>query len=830
MPKSIFIKFLPAHFRKMQLVLFFFAFCTKSNAQGTISGKVVDSLSNKIIDYASIGLVLEENNKEVNGTTSDDKGNFSIKNIPYGKYKVVVYYIGYKNSVKNNIEISRAKPTINLGNFTMVNTQTNLQEVVITAKTEIIENKIDKIVYNAENDITSQGGAAIDILRKVPQITVDVEGNVELQGNPNIRFLINGKPSSIFGSSLADALASIPASQIKSIEAITSPGAKYDAQGTGGIINIILKDNKVKGINGNFSLSAGTRFETGSLNLNFRNNNFGVNAFISGNAQLSSHTPNSQDRNSIDTAAHTTTHLLQDGYTDFSRNGYRSGLGFDWSINKQNSLTGSLAFNTFTNQNISFINQQQITQDYSSAIVQNTEGYRNSNSHASESSLDWNLNYRKTFKKEKQELNIAYVSSYGQPNSNYIQTQSYIGANKPYYGISSHNPGTDNNQYLSLDYVHPVNDYLSFETGVKASEQIINSTTHVDFLDPITDNYQNDPLQSYHLRYDMKIYAGYLSSSFKLFKWLNVRAGARSEYTNVNVDFPNTVVPSYKTVVPSLILSHKFSKEQTVKFSYTRRIERADYGDANPFVNISDPHNLVTGNPKLKPEIGDNMELGYNKNFDNGGNIYIAAIERINSQDHKPITTFYPFYQIGDSVYTNVSVSSWQNIGSEYNSIGSMSASFPITTNFNIRGNLNASNRYIMSPYFGNFSMGMRYRVNLNLSYKLPKDLIVEIFGNYNSAANNIQGKSPQSLTYNFALRKQFWNKNASFGLTATNPFTKYVKQVTTIESTGYTSYSVKQLPYRSFGVSFTYKFGKLEFKKGKEETNEFLNGPPASN
>ena len=190
MPKSIFIKLLPAHFRKMLLVLFFFAFCAKSNAQGTISGKIIDSLSNKIIDYASIGLVLEENNKEVNGTTSDDKGNFSIKNIPYGKYKVVVYYIGYKNSAKNNIVISSAKPTINLGNFTMVNTQTNLQEVVITAKTEIIENKIDKIVYNAENDITSQGVAAIDILRKVPQITVDVEGNIELQGNPNIRFLI----------------------------------------------------------------------------------------------------------------------------------------------------------------------------------------------------------------------------------------------------------------------------------------------------------------------------------------------------------------------------------------------------------------------------------------------------------------------------------------------------------------------------------------------------------------------------------------------------------------------------------------------------------------
>jgi outer membrane receptor protein involved in Fe transport len=145
---------------------------------------------------------------------------------------------------------------------------------------------VDKIVFNAANDVTSQNGAAIDVLRKVPQVTVDADGNVELQGNANIRFLINGKPSSIFGNSLADALASIPASQIKSIEVVSSPGAKYDAQGTGGIINIVLKDNKVRGINGSINATGGTLFETGSLNLNYKNNNFSMNAFFSGNAQL----------------------------------------------------------------------------------------------------------------------------------------------------------------------------------------------------------------------------------------------------------------------------------------------------------------------------------------------------------------------------------------------------------------------------------------------------------------------------------------------------------------------------------------------------------------
>ena len=797
---------------------------------GKITGYIIDSLSGNLIDYASIGLLSDESGKEVNGTTSDDKGYFSILNIPSGKYKIEVYHIGYKKGVKSNIEISAAKPTLNIGNIALANTQTSLQEVTITAKTEIIENKIDKVVYNAENDITSQGAAAIDILRKVPQVSVDVDGNVELQGNPNIRFLINGKPSSIFGNSLADALASIPASQIKSIEAITSPGAKYDAQGTGGIINIILKENKVKGINGNVNLSAGTRFENGSLNLNLRNNNFGTNAFFSGNAQLSSHTPNSQDRLSSDTSTQTTTHLVQDGYTNFQRNGYRTGFGFDWSMNKKNSLTGSLAYNQFGNQNTGFLTQQQITKDYSATILQDIEGYRNTTSKSSVGSIDWNLNYKKTFAKEGQELNVSYVSSYGKPNSNYTQTQSYLGSNTPYTGISSNNPGTDNSQYLSVDYAHPLTEKITIETGVKASDQIINSTTNVDFLNPVTDVYTIDPLQSYHLKYNMKIFAGYVSSTFTLFDWLNVRAGARSEYTDINVDFPNTVVPSYNIVVPSLILSHKFKKEQTLKFAYTRRIERAEYQDLNPFLNLSYPHNIVTGNPKLKPEIGDNMELGYSKNFINGGNIYIAAIERINSQDHKSITTFYPSYKAGDSTYTNVSVINRQNIGTEYNSGCSISASFPVTEKFNVRFNANATNRYIVSTiYVGNISMGLRYRFNLNLTYKLPKNLIIEAFGNYNSAAKNIQGKNPQSITYTFALRKQFWNKNASLGLTATNPFNQYIKQVTTVYTSDYTSYSMRELPYRSFGISFTYKFGKLEFKKAKDENGEYLNGPPSN-
>ncbi|AZB04822.1 TonB-dependent receptor [Chryseobacterium lactis] len=799
----------------------------EAEGQGKISGRLVDSKTGKPISYASIG-VLNPDNKEVNGTTSNEKGEFSIDHMTTGSYKVAIFYAGYKNKTTADIQIDPAHSNVNLGDIQLINGETVLEGVTIVGKKSVIENKVDKIVFNAANDVTSQNGAAIDVLRKVPQVTVDADGNVELQGNSNIRFLINGKPSSIFGNSLADALASIPANQIKSIEVVSSPGAKYDAQGTGGIINIVLKDNKVKGINGIVNASAGTLFETGSVNLNYKNNSFSMNAFFSGNAQLKARTPFSQDRTSRDPAANTGTHLMQDGYTDFERHGYRTGLGFDWTLSKSSALSGSLSYNNFSNKNTGLINQQQFITDYNTSTVTSIIGSRTTDNRSSVHSVDGSLSFRKTFQKEGQELTADYVFSFGSPTTSYFQTQSLSGAASPYNGISGNNPGTDNSHNLSVDYVHPLNENVIFEMGAKTVQQHITNATEVHVLNTTSGQYEADPLQSYHLNYDMGIYAAYFSSKLKIFNWLDVRAGLRYEYTTLKIDFPNTNIPSYGLLVPSFILSHKFESGETIKLSYTRRVERPEYTELNPFLNISDPHNITTGNPALKPEIGDNMELGYTKNFANGGNISLSMVERINSQDLKQITTFYPTFTANGTEYTNVSVTARDNIGKEYNSGGIISLSLPFLHNkMNLRSNMMVFHRYIMShTYVGNLDMGMRYRLNLNLNYQFPKNFILEVFGNYNSAAKNIQGKNPESITYTLAGRKEFWNKKASLGFTITNPFNKYIRQVTTVSTGDYDSYSVRELPYRSFGISFSYKFGKMDFKKEKDMSNEYLNGP----
>jgi outer membrane receptor protein involved in Fe transport len=794
---------------------------TYSQSNGKVIGKVIDAASRQPIGYAPVTVIAKQSGKVVSGALTDSTGSFGVSGLSEGVYRVTIEFLGYRKSIFDSVWLRSNKSVADLGNVRLSASGQSLQEVTVTASAPIIENKIDKMVYNAANDITSQGGVALDILKKVPQVNVDIDGNVELQGNSNIRFLINGKPSSVFGSSVTDALAAIPASQVKSIEVITSPGAKYDAQGTGGIINIILKDNKMQGINGSINLSAGTRLENGSANLNFRRNNIGINVFFSGNAQLSSSTPTTQDRSSFDSIAKVTDHLIQGAYTDFTRSSYQSGIGFDWAVTKKDNITVALSYNHFGNQSNS---NTHIQKDTLGALMPPVISTRSSVNKFETNSLDWSLGYKKMFNKEGQELDLIYSASYGVPVTGYQQGATYDGAVLPYVGARSNNPGTNMENDISLDYAHPLTQHFILETGVKTVLTGITSSADVDTLQQATQDYLRDQGQSYKFNYDMQVYAAYLSASFPLTGYLKVKAGMRYEYTATRINNANSDAQTYGTLVPSVTISHDIDKKQFIKLSYTRRIERPDYRDVNPFLNLSDPYNITTGNPQLRPEIANNCELGYNRSFGRNGNLYIALIERINTDDHKPITLFYPVY---DSVYKNVSVTNWQNIGVEYNTGLNISGSWSLKDKLSLRGNGFVVYRYIVNDFPGAADItGARFRINLNAGYQLPHDLITEVFGNYNSATKNIQGTTPQSATYTIAFRKQFWHKNASFGLTATNIFNEYTRQVTTVQTGTYSSYNVRMLPYRSVGISLTYKFGKLEFKKNKED-DSYLNNPP---
>ncbi|MEO8887556.1 MAG: TonB-dependent receptor [Mucilaginibacter sp.] len=800
-----------------------------AQGNGKISGKIIDAQTKEPVDYATISIFKAGVASPFNGTITDSKGAFTLKNIPDGEYSLRIDFVGYKPSTVDHIVINSSAVTVVVPTIVLAPASNELNTVNVVAKTPIVENKIDKLVYNAANDLTAQGGVALDVLKKVPMVNVDIDGNVELQGDANIRFLINGKPSSIFGASLADALQSIPASQIKSIEVITSPGAKYDASGTGGIINIILKDSKVQGFNGSVNVSAGTRLDNGSVNLNVRKGNFGVNAFFSGNKQLNATTASNTDRLSYNNTRDTLTHLLQNGNSGFVRSGHQSGINFNWSITPKDELTAGISFNHFNNHTNGLTTQeQQRMLAAGNNIFSDIINLRSSETKSGSDAVDMSLGYKKTFKAKDQELDVLFTTSSSNNTSNYSQRQDYLTGGYPSSGSMANNPGKNKETDITIDYAQPISENFLIETGAKGVFEDLNTNVTTDTL-LANQTYGRNSNQTYGFNYSRKVFAYYLSASFSLFKFIDGKAGLRDEYTTTTADFPGTHIPAYNTIAPSFTLQHKFDATQSIKFSFTYRIERPDYGDLNPFYNISDPHNISTGNPNLRPEIGHNYEIGYNKSFDGGGNIYAGLTYRYNTDDMQTFTTFAQVLNINGTNYSNVFLNQRYNIGSQLSEGLNMYGSLPIGK-LSLRTNIQLGERSNTNPTIGTVK-GFAARANLNATYQFGHNLTAEAFGNYNSSQKNLQGVRPSTFTYNLAVRKQFLNKKASIGLTAANPFNEFVNQRSTTVGANFNQSSLRAVPYRTFGISISYKFGKLEFKKEKEKddnnNNNGLQAPP---
>jgi len=802
--------------------------------KGQLTGKVLDSATKVPVSYATVSIFKQGSPSPFNGVVTDDNGNFTVSNLAVGDYRVVIDFIGYRKKTLAHVVLTKDAPNVPLGTILLASAQNQLKTVEIVSKAPVVENKIDKMVYNVANDLTSQGGSAADVLPKLPQVTVDIDGNVELQGNANIQFLINGKPSSIFGASLTDALQSIPASQIKSIEVITSPGAKYDANGTGGIINIVLKDSKIQGVNGSVNLTAGTRRENGSFNLNVRKGNFGVNAFFNGGEQINSTTINSTNRLSFNGARDTSTNLNQQGSSGFTRGGYQSGISFNWDITPKDQLTVSAGFNHFENHTFGPTNQEQTAYDITNnTIASDVLSLRNSDSRFVGQYYDYSVAYKKTFNKENQELDVLFHSSYGNNQSNFTQQQDYLTGGYPTSGSIGNNPGTDHETDISIDYTQPFSKTFTIETGAKTTIEDINNTVVTDTL--ANGAYVPDPGQTYGFNYDRKIYAAYLSATFSLFNdFIDGKAGVRDEYTSTTADFPGVSIPGYNTIAPSAVLSHKIDATQSFKLSYTYRIQRPNYNSLDPFYNVSDPHNISTGNPNLKPEIGNNYEFGYSKNFAQGANIYAGVFYRYNTNDIQSYTTFYDTLSVNGNKYSDVSLTQSYNIGTETTEGISLFASLPVTDNLNLRSNMMFSDRITTNP--GNPTVsGFYYRVNLNATYQFPHDFTAEVFGNYNSSQRTIQGTRPVFAFYNLAVRKQYMKKKLSIGLTAADPFSKYIDQTTTTAGSNFYQSSLREVPFRSFGITLSYRFGKLEFKKekpkdDKDNNNNMPDNPDTGN
>lgn len=793
----------------------------------TITGIVKDSTSGQPLEKASI--TLTGTNKF--STLTDARGYFSLKNIPAGNYSLTIGYTGYATLHQTQLSIDPAGKTLDLGTLGLSVQTRTLAQAVVTASRPLLENKVDRIVYNVDRDVTSQGGVATDVLRKIPQVSVDVNGNVELLGNPSILFLINGKRSTLFGNSVADALGSIPASQIQSIEVMSSPGSKYDATGTGGVINIILKKSRSEGFSGIINATAGTRQENGSVNLTYKKNNVTVSGYFSGTDQLNVSTYTDNKRNSTDTASGKKYFLGQQGNSDFSRYGYRTGLTLDWDITPKDNVAVTFGFNQFGNSTGGLFDQHNKATDASGNSLYDKLNLRAANNKLRNNTADLGVDYTKKFRRDKEQLSFSFLYSAGQNNTSYLQSQRYINNDSIFSGSTSNNPGRDKLTSFSLDYTYPLSRGFLLETGFKTEIESLISDAEVYSFNPTTYTYVHDNLQSYNSTFRRTVYAGYVSGSFRLFDFFNVIAGIRSEYTTNKAYYSNSghvAIPDYNNLAPSLTLSHTFN-DQTLKFSYSYRLERPEYRDLNPFLNLADPQNITTGNPNIRPEIGHDFQLGYNYNISKDNSLNIVLVYTHNSPDIKSYTTFYPTFQVGDSTYTNVNVTRRDNIASEDRWGLNIGGSFSPFPKFTIRPNIQLYDRrtyniYSIPPRIS----GFEYRWNVNANYQFPHGLIVEGFGNFRSGIR-WQGRQPNFLTYTFALRQQLWGGKASLGLVAVNAFGNNLVQKSTIEGVGFVTDNRLEIPYRSFGINLLYKFGKLKISKPKEDEN-FLGKPPIEN
>ena len=787
-----------------------------SSIIGKISGTVIDSVSKKPLDYATVAIYRSGGKAPLNGVLTDEKGGFKLSDIHPGTYKLTFTFIGYPTKTIDGIITTPGKPDKNLGIVLVAPSSRQLKEVVIAGQTPIIENHIDKIVYNAEKDITNVGGNASDVLQKVPLVAVDINGNVSLRGDQNVKVLINGKPSGAMSASLSDVLKTIPADQIKSIEVMTSPSAKYDAEGSAGIINIITKQKNVSGVSGSVSGGIGTRQNNGNFNLNYNKDRLSVSVNIGGNLTW----PQTSVSTFTQTFQNDSVNSKQ-GYTRNStikRYGSISSATASYTFNDYNSISSTFRYNRggFNNtgpQNNYTDNYIDPTQDqvYSNSTVQ----------HNLFDGFDWSVDYTHKFHKEGHELDISGQWSHSIVNTDYTNIYTpEVFANQR--GV---NDGTNNEYTFQVDYTLPISKVFKFEAGGKATIRRLNSIYDIyggSDLNTI------DEVNSNTYGYNQNVYAGYSVFTVTLPKSYTLLIGGRFENTDITGDPSNELqdlqpfTNSYPIFIPSFTIQKQVGTSQTWKLSYSKRITRPSLTFLNPFVNMSNIQNQTAGNPELSPEISQTVELNYNtfiKSSVINVSIYAKHINNLIESIASPITTIAG----GDT--TKGTLTTYQNIGSN-NSVGaSFFGSINPVKPLTIRGSINA---YTYNPNpTGDYSSDqtssgtyVQYNAFGSAEYDFKHDIVTQVFAIENSPRRTIQGTNPSFSLLGFGVKKQFDNKKASLGINVLQPFNKYKYFDQNISSPGFTQSSSTAFPFRSIGLTFSYSFGKLNFSTPKK-TND---------
>ncbi|WP_418511747.1 TonB-dependent receptor domain-containing protein [Corallibacter sp.] len=773
----------------------------------TISGIVYDKETKQPLEYATVSFFNKAENRIATGGITDENGKFNIS-VASGTYNISVEFIGFEKITLNNQNLTTDK---NLGSIGLSAGSEALDEVEIIAETTTVDIKLDKKIYNVGKDLTVRGGTVSDVLDNVPSVSVDVEGNVALRGQDNVRILINGKPSGLVGLNSTDALRQLPAESIERVEVITSPSARYDAEGTAGILNIILRRSKLQGLNGAITANAGYPNQAGlSGNINYRTGNFnffnttGVSYRESpGESTTETEYFNGDDPNSF-----------LNEYRDFDRErkGINTNFGVEWYITDSASLTGAVFYRKSDDDDLT-TNQSHLINGLGEASNSTRLEFETED----DKTIQYSLNFDKQFNGNSQHKLTADFQ-YENSNENEFASiqQNYIDSER----VTTYQ--SEDRVLLQADYVHPLNESSQFELGYRGNF----NTSDTDYALELNNGsgFVLDRKTSNNLIYKEYVNAVYAQYGNKIKDKFSYLLGLRMEDTRVTVEqltSNDLEKKNYTGFFPTINLGYELTENQSLTLGYNRRIRRPRSRFINPFPSRSSATNLFQGNPDLDPTYSNSFDFGYLNKF---GKLTLNS--SIYFQHATDVFTFITIDSgtttIVDGVPVPVVLSTPVNLSSEDRYGFEFTLTYRPTKNWNMNGNFNLFQSSTEGTYnnvvYDNENLS--WFVRFNNKYTLPGNIDWQTRLFYSGPREDAQNKSKGMFSTDMAFSKDLFNNNASIALSVNDLFNSRKRQTDSFTET-FNRESEFQWRKRSFNLSFTYRFNQQKSRQDRERNSD---------
>ena len=766
-----------------------------------ITGKVLDQETGEPLEYATLILQSVQNPERVTGGITDGSGVFSVETQP-GRYNIRVEFISYKPYVLEDQTLTASK---DLGTIALSLDVAQLEGVEVIAEKTTVELRLDKKIYNVGKDLTVSGGTVSDVLDNVPSVSVDVEGNVQLRGNDDVRILINGKPSAITGLNSTEALRQLPAESIEKVEVITSPSARYDAEGSGGIINIILRRSKLQGLNGALTTNIGDPALFGfNGNLNYRTGD--VNIFTNAGYNYRTSPGNSfNDTRFFDSSGTFTNAIREERDFDRIRNGYNINLGAEWYVNETASITQSIFVRNSDNSSETLNNFFQ--EDGSQNV---TSGFRFDDETEEDQTFQYAFNYNKRFgdSGEKLTFDFQYETSDEVERSEIDQND--------FLSETVRTAEEQRRVFMQTDYVLPLGENSQFEVGYRGDFNLLNTDYDVNFIQPtVTELGITNP--SNVLDFKETINAFYTQFGSKI-KALSYLMGLRYEVTRLIIDQQETNQFSrnnFDGLFPTVNVNYEFNEKQSLQFGYNRRIRRPRSFFLNPFPSRSSPTNLFQGNPLLTPSYSNQVDLGYLNRLDKvtlNASIYFQRATDVITfiTEDTGDDTFFDGQLVSILRRTPVNLAKNDRYGFEFTS------NYRPTSKWNLNGNFNLF-KLITRGDFNNQNFdaeNLSWFIRINNKVTLLKSVDWQTRINYRGPTENAQTRNQGIFSMDLAFSKDLFKDKASLALNVSDVFNSR-RRISDTVTPFFESDSEFQWRVRSANLTFTYRFNQKKQRQG---------------